>query len=270
MSAKELFGVEKPIIALLHLRALPGDPAYNKAGGLNYIIDTAAAELRALQDGGMDAVLFANEYSYPFQMKADYVTVSTMAFVTGKLHSEIRIPYGMNVVKNPLATLDLAVATGATFIRSAFTGVYTGELGVYEANPAEVVRRKCYLDAQSIKMFCKVNPEADAYLGQRSYQTITRSIVHNCAPDALCVSGSSAGSETDTAFLREIGSYAGGVPVICNTGCNAENVTEKLKYCDGVCVGSAFKKDGKTENTVDPDRVKRFMDVVRTFRENLH
>ena len=35
MSAKELFGVEKPIIALLHLRALPGDPAYNKAGGLN-------------------------------------------------------------------------------------------------------------------------------------------------------------------------------------------------------------------------------------------
>ena len=119
-------------------------------------------------------------------------------------------------------------------------------------------------------MFCKVNPEADAYLGQRSYQTITRSIVHNCAPDALCVSGSSAGSETDTAFLREIGSYAGGVPVICNTGCNAENVTEKLKYCDGVCVGSAFKKDGKTENTVDPDRVKRFMDVVRTFRENLH
>ena len=53
MSAKELFGVEKPIIALLHLRALPGDPAYNKAGGLNYIIDTAAAELRALQDGGV-------------------------------------------------------------------------------------------------------------------------------------------------------------------------------------------------------------------------
>ena len=50
MSAKELFGVEKPIIARLHLRALPGDPAYNKAGGLNYIIDTAAAELRALQE----------------------------------------------------------------------------------------------------------------------------------------------------------------------------------------------------------------------------
>lgn len=42
MSAKELFGVEKPIIALLHLRALPGDPAYNKAGGLNYIIDTGS------------------------------------------------------------------------------------------------------------------------------------------------------------------------------------------------------------------------------------
>lgn len=269
MQANHLFGVKKPIIALLHIRALPGDPAYDRQGGLEYIVDTAAKELQDLQDGGVDAILFANEYSYPFQLKADYVTVAAMAFVVGKLHSQIRVPYGMNVVKNPLATLDLAVATGASFIRSAFTGVYAGEAGLYQADPSEVVRRKYYLGAQNIKMLYKVNPEADTYVGDRSYRTITNSIIHCCSPDALCVSGTGAGKETDSAFLKEIASYAKDVPVICNTGCNAENVVEKLTYCDGVCVGSAFKKDGKTENTVDPERVKRFMDIVNTYRAGL-
>lgn len=269
MGVQELFGVKKPIIALLHIRALPGDPVYDPEGGLNYIVDTAAEELEALQAGGVDAILFANEYSYPFQMKADYVTVAAMAFVVGKLHSMLRVPYGMNVVKNPLASLDLAVATGASFIRSTFTGVYAGEGGIYEADPAAVLRRKYHLNAQNIKMLFKVNPESDVYLGERSYKAITRSILHNCAPDALCVSGTGAGVETGSDFLREIAGYAEGVPVICNTGCNEENVLEKLKYCDGVCVGSAFKRKGRTENTVDPERVKQFMDKVRTYRAQI-
>ena len=228
MEKKTLFGVEKPIIALLHIRALPGDPAYDEKGGLNYIIDTASKELESLQDGGVDAVLFANEYSYPFQKKVDYVTVAAMAFVVGKLHDQLRVPYGMNVVMNPLATLDLAVATGASFIRSAFTGTYAGDAGFYEPAPATVIRRKYHLNAQNVKMFFKVNPESDSYIGERTYQSITSSIINRCAPDALCVSGTEAGTETDSNFIKEIVSYAKGVPVICNTGCNAANVLDKL------------------------------------------
>lgn len=269
MEAKKLFGVKKPIIALLHVRALPGDPAYDEKGGLSYIIDTAAQELEALQNGGVDAVLFANEYSYPFQKNVDYVTVAAMAFVVGKLHDQLKVPYGMNVVMNPLATLDLAVATGASFIRSAFTGVYAGDSGFYEPDPATVIRRKYHLNAQNIMIFSKVNPESDVYVGERSYKSITTSLINRCSPDALCVSGTSAGSEADSDFIKEIAGYAKGVPVLCNTGCNAQNVLEKLSYCDGACVGSAFKKDGKTANTVDPARVKEFMDIVKAYRKTL-
>ena len=57
-----------------------------------------------------------------------------------------------------------------------------------------------------------------------------------------------------------------GVPVFCNTGCRQENVREKLKHCDGVCVGTAFKKDGIFNGRVDEERVRSFMAVVKEIR----
>ena len=55
---EELFHVKKPIIAMCHLRALPGDPYYDKGNGMKAVVEQARAELRALQDGGVDAVTY--------------------------------------------------------------------------------------------------------------------------------------------------------------------------------------------------------------------
>ena len=59
MWTHEMFGVEKPIIALLHLDALPGDPGY--CGSMDTVLDHARQDLIALQNGGVDGILFANE-----------------------------------------------------------------------------------------------------------------------------------------------------------------------------------------------------------------
>ena len=71
MWTEELFQVKKPVIALLHLRALPGDPLYDREGGLKQVVDIARRELHALQDGGVDGILFANEFSLPYQPRVD-------------------------------------------------------------------------------------------------------------------------------------------------------------------------------------------------------
>ena len=265
MWTKELFGVEKPIIALVHLRALPGDPDY--CNNFQEVVDRARADIHALQDGGVDGLLIANEFSMPYQTKADYVTVASIAYIVGQLRKEIKIPYGVNVVMNPLASLDLAAATGAYFIRSSFTGAYVGEYGISVTDPANLVRRKKALGLDGLKMFYKVNPESDCYLGQRDIKTITKSILFGYAPDALCVSGDSAGSETNTSLISEVRSVAGGVPVFCNTGFNAKTAREKLDASDGACVGTAFKKDGKFENDVDPARVEEIMTIVKAYRD---
>ena len=52
MWTQEMFGVEKPIIALLHLDALPGDPGY--CGSMDTVLEHARQDLVALQNGGVD------------------------------------------------------------------------------------------------------------------------------------------------------------------------------------------------------------------------
>ena len=56
----DMFGADKPIIALLHLDALPGDPGF--CGDMDVVLDHAAHDLTALQDGGVDGILIANEF----------------------------------------------------------------------------------------------------------------------------------------------------------------------------------------------------------------
>lgn len=269
MWTEELFGVKKPIIALLHLRALPGDPLYSHQGGMEEVIRIAREELHALQNGGVEGILFANEFSLPYEHKTTHVTTSAMARIIGALSDDIKVPFGVNVVLNPLASIELAVATDAQFVRSTFTGAYIGESGITDTDVAGVTRRRSALRADHIKMLYKVNPESDAYIAPRDLQKITKSIIFHCFPDGLCVSGDSAGSETDGTLIDVVKEVSGDVPVLCNTGCNRNNVAEKLAQSDGACVGTAFKVDGKFSNQVDEARVLDFMNQVRLYRATL-
>lgn len=61
-----LFGTEKPIIGLLHLRPLPGDPLYYPGGSVAKVADAAKRDLEALQAGGIDGILITNEFSLPY------------------------------------------------------------------------------------------------------------------------------------------------------------------------------------------------------------
>ena len=81
MWTQEMFGVEKPIIALLHLDALPGDPGY--CGSMDTVLEHARQDLMALQNGGVDGILFANEFSLPYQPVADVAVISAMAYIIG-------------------------------------------------------------------------------------------------------------------------------------------------------------------------------------------
>src|SRR4030067_3809214 len=114
---EDLFGVDKPIIAMCHLQALPCDPGYNQACGMPKVVELARKDLLALQEGGVDAVMFSNEFSLPYLTKVEAVTVAAMARVIGELRPEISGPFGVNVLWGPIASLDLAVSLDAFFFR---------------------------------------------------------------------------------------------------------------------------------------------------------
>lgn len=263
---KEVIGTEKAIIAMLHMAPMPGDPQYDKNGGMEYAIKRARADLHALQNGGVDAIMFSNEYSLPYLTDVRTETVAGMARVIGELMSEIKIPYGVNVLWDAKKSLDLAVATGAKFIREIFTGAYASDFGIWNTNCGETVRHQHEIGAENVKLLFNIVPEASAYLAPRTPAAIAKSTVFNCRPDALCVSGQTAGSATDSSVLAEVKNAVPNTVVFANTGCRKETIADQLKIADGAVVATTFKYDGVFENTVDERRVAEFMEVVRKVR----
>ena len=263
---KELFGVGKPIIAMCHLRAMPGDPGYDAAKGVPWIIEKARKDLAALQDGGVDAVMFSNEFSLPYVTKVAPVVVATMARVIGEIKDQITIPFGVNVLWDPMASIDLAVATEALFVREIFSGAYASDFGIWNTNGGEAVRHQYELHGEGIKLLFNIVPEAAAYLAGRDPAEIARSTVFNMKPDALCVSGIIAGAEASSTVLKRVKDAVPQTVVFANTGVKLANLEEQLSIADGAVVGTTFKQDGHTWNVVDPDRVKAFMKKVNDIR----
>lgn len=266
---KDLFQVEKPIIGMCHLQALPGDPGFDPKKGLAWVHRCAREDMLALQEGGVDAILFSNEFSLPYLTRVETITVACMAAVISALKPELHLPFGVNVLWDAKASLDLAMATGAQFVREIFTGVYGSDFGLWNTNCGEVVRHQYAIGAQNVRLFFNIVPESAAYLGDRAIEDIARSTVFNTRPDALCVSGLTAGVATDTQILRRVKQAVPHTPVFANTGVRLENVEEQLAIADGAIVGTAFKEKGEIWKPVEVDRVKILMHKVRQLRNSL-
>ena len=71
MSFKKLFPISKPIIAMVHLPALPGTPLFSKTKGIEAIVDSAKQDLNALQESGVDAIMFGNENDRPYELEVN-------------------------------------------------------------------------------------------------------------------------------------------------------------------------------------------------------
>ncbi len=261
-----VIGTSKPIIAMCHLNALPGDPFFDPDGGMKTVIDWARHDLKALQAGGVDAVMFSNEFSLPYLTKVEPVTTAAMARIIGELMPDIKVPFGVNVLWDPSASLDLAVSVGAKFVREIFSGVYASDFGLWDTNCGAVIRHQHKIGAQNVKLLFNIVPEAAKYLGGRDIVGIAKSTVFNHRPDALCVSGLTAGAETDAQTLKRVKAAVPDTIIFANTGVRPENVKEQLSIADGAVVGTTFKKDGVFENHVDQERVKSFMDKVKSMR----
>ena len=265
----EVFNTRKPVIAMLHLNALPGDPGYDSAGGIAAVVARAREELDALQSGGVDGVMISNEFSLPYLTKTEPITAITMARIIGELLPHFEVPHGVNVLWDGRASIDLAVATGAKFVREIFTGVYASDFGLWDTNVGEVARHRTRVGGSDVKLLFNIVPESAKYLAERDLAYITRTTVFATLPDAICVSGATAGSPTDLEALQVVKNAAGAVPVFVNTGVRAENVALQLGIADGAVVGTYFKEGGVFENPAEKSRVEELMSAAKEFRAGL-
>lgn len=263
---EKLFKTTKPVIAMVHLPALPGSPLYNYKLGLDYILETAEKDLLALQEAEVDAVMFGNENDRPYEFKANPASSSTMAYVIGALRNKIKVPYGVNILWDPMSTIAVAASTGAHFVREIFTGTYASDMGYWNPDAGKAMRYRNNLSREDLLMFYNISAEFAYSLDKRSVAERSKSVVFSSVPDAILVSGQITGESVAISELKKVKNLIPNTPVLANTGVKIENVEDTLSVADGVIIGSSLKEDGNTWNAVDPKRASDFMNKVKSIR----
>jgi uncharacterized protein len=266
LDLQELFGVERPAVAMAHLPPLPGTPLYDEAGGPDAIVESVGRDVEILKRSGFDAILFCNEGDRPYQLQATLEGVAMMARVVAEVAPRDR-PFGVDYLWDAHAALAVAAVTGASFVREVATGVYESDMGLWAPDAGKLLRYRRQLNASTVAILMNITPEFASSLGSRDVATTARSVRVSSLADGILVSGPMAGAEPSLEAVREAKRGCGEeTPVFANTGVKSTNVRDFLSVADGVIVGSDLKVDGGTWNPVDPERAGRFIGEVRAAR----
>jgi membrane complex biogenesis BtpA family protein len=263
---RRVFGNGKPVIAMVHFGALPGSPLYDAGRGIDGLIDGVSKDIDALQKAGFDAIMFGNENDRPYEFEVDTASTATMAYVIGRVRDRIELPFGVNVLWDPMSSIALGAATGASFVREIFTGTYASDMGAWTPDAGEAMRYRDRLHRADMALLYNVSAEFAYSLDQRPLPDRARSAVFSSIPDAILVSGQITGEAASMSDLEAVKKALPDTPVLANTGVKHATIADVLKIADGCIVGSSLKVDGNTWNAVDADRAAEFMQLARKAR----
>lgn len=254
----------KPLIAMVHVGALPGTPLYDRSAGMPGIIAAVRQDLEILVDVGFDAVMFCNENDRPYQLHAGLESAAALARVVAECRPE-SIPYGVDFLWDADCALAVGATGGASFIREVVSGAWESDMGLWTPDAAKVLRERRRLDAEDLAIFMNITPEFASGIGRRTPAQVAHSTVVSSLADAILVSGPMAGAGPDVATVAAVREATPSeVPVFLNTGAKSATIAQFLPHVDGCIVGSDLKVDGHTWNPVDRDRAKRFIEAART------
>ena len=262
------------LIGVLHLPALPGDPA-NEGMGFAQVREFVLRDADALASGGVDAIILENFGSAPFVKgcKGDRIPPHQAAMLTllaGEVKRLHNLPTGMNCLRNDAHTaLGIAAAAGLNFIRvNVHTGTYVTDLGVIEGEAADTLRYRKALGADHgenrVAILADVLVKHASPLAPLTAQDAVKDTLLRGLADAVIVTGAATGAPVDEALLTEVRAAAGqSGSVLLGSGLSPENAPSLAPLANGAIVGTWLKEEGRVHNAVDATRVRKMADAVR-------
>lgn len=244
-SARALFG-------MVHLGPLPGAPLHRS---MDEVLELALREARAIAAGGADGFVVENFGDRPFARgRVEAETVAAMTRVIAEIAREVKLPFGVNVLRNDaLSALGIAAATGAAFIRvNIHTGAMVTDQGIIEGDAYATLRKRAAL-APDVLLFADYLVKHATPLGEVSAKDLR---LRGLA-DALIVTGVETGATADPSRLAELRASID-APLLLGSGLTAENASQ-FADADGAIAGTSLETDG----VVDARRVEA---LVRAWK----
>jgi uncharacterized protein len=261
----KISGVKKPVFGMVHFPPLPGTPMYDRSGGVEAIRKTAFKDAESLAKAGFDGFMFSNEGDRPYLSDVTKHTVALMARLVTEVSSRFDKPFGVSVLADPVAAISVGSAVGASFVRIFLSWVFASDWGIVSPDAGMLQRYRASVDPAPA-VFANVSGHT-APLGERSIFDIARGAIKFGLADAVCLAGTTAGSEIDVAEIKQARDAAAGkTPVIIGTGVGLANLEKMLPMGDGFIVGTSLKKGGDTFKPIDPARAAEFMVKMKALR----
>ena len=231
---KEVFGVEKPIIGMLHLSGY----------GRDEVMEIAREEIEIMYRNGVNAVLVENYFGDETDVE------NALKYLQEMYPDKV---YGVNILGDPDVAFELARKYGAKFVQIDSVCGHA-----FPKHDAELAK---YLDhlrgERDIFLLGGVRFKYTQHLSGRSLEEDLKLGMERC--DAIVVTGEGTGISTDLEKIKTFRTIVGDFPLIVGAGMTAETAQEQLAFSDGAIVGSYFKEYGVAEYPVDEDRVKEFI-----------
>lgn len=256
-------GGRRPLIGMVHLRALPGSPSFDHGAGIGAVVKAALEDVHSLESAGFDAVLFVNEADAPFPEVAPLASAAALAAVVARA-APARIQFGVEFLFDPLASLACAIATGASFIRGGVIGSWETTSGERRGRAAELMRERASARAERIGVFSVGRAEFAFPTSPTSLEERLSIASAEGAMDALLLGGVEPGRGVGAdVVVAARSALQRDMPVLANSGVTAANVAEMLELFDGCFVGSDVKVERRLHNPVDPTRARDFVSAAR-------
>lgn len=263
MDVESRFGTASPVVGMVHLPPLPGAPGFD--GDRGAIRERAVADARALEAGGVDAVLVENFGDAPFHPEdVPKHTVADVSVLARRVVEAVDVPVGVNVLRNDAdAALSAAAAAGGSFVRvNVHVGASVTDQGVLEGRAFETMRARDRL-AADVAVLADVDVKHATPLGGRPLAERIADVVERGLADGVVVSGTGTGRPADddvVAAVREtLADVAPSTPLFVGSGVTSASIAETLSVADGAIVGTALKHGGETTNPVDVERVRELV-----------
>ncbi len=263
----KLWNGKKPVIGMVHVKALPGTPNGNMA--FNEILQCAIDDAKALAEGGVHAIMIENQFDTPF-LVGDKIGSETVAFLTAitqEISRQVDVALGINVHMNGAKqALAIAAACGAKFIRCFnLANAYVSNSGYVSAAAPELMRYKRQIDAQDIMVFgdFQVKHGSHAITSDRSVVEKAHDI-EVCGASAAILTGAATGSAPNKMLIEDIKKHTK-IPLLVGSGIDINNCFEFWPLIDGAIIGSGFKKNADLNQPIIKELVKEFVRTVENL-----
>jgi uncharacterized protein len=260
----EWSNVRHPIIGMLHLPPLPGSP--RSCHGLEQIREKTLRDAEALASGGVHGLMIENFGDVPFYPAhvPAYVAAHMTALACTVRHN-FDLPLGINVLRNDgCSALAVAHAAGAQFIRvNVLCGARVTDQGIVQGIAHDLLRERIILRAEHIRIFADIDVKHSAPLFPRPIADEVDDTLARGLADALVVSGTGTGKQTDPKKVQDVKQAAPNSPVFIGSGATERTIDSLLPHCDGFIVGTSLKRDGAAGNDVDVNRVRALVARLR-------